>query len=214
MKEIKNYPRLTIILRGYSYEDALYLIKILADSKKNVGIEITSNTDNYLKIIKDASKEFGKKIMIGAGTILNLDQAKDAITNGAKFILSPVTLSKEVIDYAKEKGVYTVPGAMTPSEIYKMVLYGADIIKVFPFSSLKSNYVNQVMGPLDKLNIMAVGGVKKENLKEFLTCGASYVGVGSSMFNKEDVKNRSTEELLKSVDKMLDIINSYEESSL
>lgn len=103
---------------------------------------------------------------------------------------------------------------MTPSEIYKMVLYGADIIKVFPFSSLKSNYVNQVMGPLDKLNIMAVGGVKKENLKEFLTCGASYVGVGSSMFNKEDVKNRNTEELLKSVDKMLDIINSYEESSL
>ena len=214
MKEIKNYPRLTIILRGYSYEDALYLIKILADSKKNVGIEVTSNTDNYLKIIRDASKEFGEKIMIGAGTILNLDQAKDAITNGAKFILSPVTLSKEVIDYAKEKGVYTVPGAMTPSEIYKMVLYGADIIKVFPFSSLKSNYFNQVMGPLDKLNIMAVGGVKKENLKEFLTCGASYVGVGSSMFNKEDVKNRNTKELLKSVDKMLDIINSYEESSL
>ena len=214
MKEIKNYPRLTIILRGYSYEDALYLIKILADSKKNVGIEVTSNTDNYLKIIKDASKEFGEKIMIGAGTILNLDQAKDAITSGAKFILSPVTLSKEVIDYAKEKGVYTIPGAMTPSEIYKMVLYGADIIKVFPFSSLKSNYVKQVMDPLDKLNIMAVGGVKKENLKEFLTCGASYVGVGSSMFNKEDVKNRNTEELLKSVDKMLDIINSYEESSL
>ena len=108
MKEIKNYPRLTIILRGYSYEDALYLIKILADSKKNVGIEITSNTDNYLKIIKDASKEFGKKIMIGAGTILNLDQAKDAITNGAKFILSPVTLSKEVIDYANENNICLV----------------------------------------------------------------------------------------------------------
>lgn len=195
---IKNFPKVTIILRGYTYSQAETVIKALLQSKVN-SVEITMNTENAIDMIHDFHEKYGDKIHIGAGTVTTLQNAKKAINAGAEFILSPVLLSKEIIDHCKENSVITVPGAMSPTEIYKSFEDGADIVKVFPAVECGSRFFKDVKAPLGELPLMAVGGVNKENAKEFFTKGADFLGIGSGVFNKDDILNENVEGLIKSL---------------
>lgn len=203
--KLENFPKLTIILRGYSYDEAMNIIKVASKFKHNVGIEVTTNNQDYLDIIRDGNKKFGDLIYIGVGTVLNSKQAKDSIDNGAQFMLGPSKFTPDVFEVAKESEVITVPGAMTPSEVSQMFNDGADIVKIFPAITVSPNFFKQIQGPLGNLNLMAVGGVNKENAKDFIECGAKYLGIGSSMFNKEDIKNRNEANITVSIQKYLDI---------
>lgn len=107
-------------------------------------VEITMNTPGAAEVISKLSSEFEGKILIGAGTVTTLEKAKVAIKSGAKFILSPVMLSKEIIDLCKENSVISVPGTMSPTEIYKSYKDGADIIKVFPATNCGSEFFKGV----------------------------------------------------------------------
>ncbi|WP_055669666.1 bifunctional 4-hydroxy-2-oxoglutarate aldolase/2-dehydro-3-deoxy-phosphogluconate aldolase [Desnuesiella massiliensis] len=196
--DIKNFPKVTIILRGYNYKQAKTVMKALAESSIK-SVEITMNTEGALEAISKLSSEFGHTMNIGAGTVTTLDQAKAAIKAGAKFILSPVMLSKEIIDLCKENSVISVPGAMSPTEIYKSFEDGADIVKVFPAISCGIKYFKDVKAPLGNIPLMAVGGVSNENAREFLDNGADFLGIGSGIFNKEDILNKNLEGLIKSI---------------
>lgn len=196
--DIRNFPKITIILRGYNYSQARTVMKALAKSSIK-SVEITMNTPNALEMISKLSSEFGSEILIGAGTVTTLEQAKEAIKAGAKFILSPVMLTKEIFDLCKQYSVISVPGAMSPTEIYKSFNDGADIIKVFPAISCGMKFFKGVKAPLGNLPIMAVGGVTKDNAKEFLNSGVDFLGIGSGLFNKEDIINENIEGLIKSL---------------
>jgi len=196
--DIKNFPKITIILRGYNYSQARTVMKALAGSSIKA-VEITMNTPGAIDMISKLSSEFGSTILIGAGTVITTQQATDAIKAGAKFILSPVMLTKEIIDLCKKHSVISVPGTMTPTEIYKSFKDGADIIKVFPAISCGMKFFKGVKAPLGDLPLMAVGGVTKDNAKEFLNSGVDFLGIGSGIFNKDDIINENLEGLLKSV---------------
>lgn len=196
--DIKNFPKITIILRGYTFSQVRTVMKALSQTSIK-SVEITLNTDGAIDMIREFSREFGETMTVGAGTVTNLKQAKEAITAGAKFILSPVVLSKEVMDLCKENSVVSVVGAMTPSEIHKSFEDGADIVKVFPAISCGSRYFKDVKAPLGDLPLMAVGGVDKENAAEFLANGANYLGIGSGIFKKEDVENENLQGLIESI---------------
>lgn len=196
--DIKNFPKITIILRGYTFSQVRTVMKALSQTSIK-SVEITLNTDGAIDMIREFSREFGETMTVGAGTVTNLKQAKEAITAGAKFILSPVVLSKEVMDLCKENSVVSVVGAMTPSEINKSFEDGADIVKVFPAISCGSRYFKDIKAPLGDLPLMAVGGVDKENAAEFLANGANYLGIGSGIFKKEDVENENLQGLIESI---------------
>lgn len=204
--DIKNFPRVTIILRGYNYNQARTVMKALVQSNIRA-VEITMNTEGALETISKLSKEFGDTMLIGAGTVTTMEQAKAAINAGAKFILSPVMLSKEIIDLCREKSVITVPGAMSPTEIYKSFEDGADIVKIFPAISCGTRFFKDVKAPLGNVPLMAVGGVSKENAKEFFKDGADFLGIGSGIFNKEDIESENFEGLIKSVKEFEEKIN-------
>ncbi|ERI91780.1 KDPG and KHG aldolase [Clostridiales bacterium oral taxon 876 str. F0540] len=204
--DIKNFPKVTIILRGYNYNQAKTVMKALAQSNIRA-VEITMNTEGALETISKLSKEFGDTMLIGAGTVTTMEQAKAAINAGAKFILSPVMLSKEIIDLCREKSVITVPGAMSPTEIYKSFEDGADIVKIFPAISCGTRFFKDVKAPLGNVPLMAVGGVSKENVKEFFKGGADFLGIGSGVFNKEDIESENLEGLIKSVKEFEEKIN-------
>lgn len=195
---MKNFPKITIILRGYDYSKVRTVMSALSASSIKA-VEITMNTPGAAEMISKLSSEFEGKILIGAGTVTNLQLAKVAIKAGAKFILSPIMLSKEIIDLCKENSVISVPGTMSPSEIYKSYKDGADIIKVFPATSCGSKFFKGVKAPLGNIPLMAVGGVTKENAKEFLDNGANFLGIGSGLFNKEDIESENFEGLIKSL---------------
>lgn len=196
---INHFPTVTVIFRGFSKEQVIIAIEQLEKSKREYAVEITLNSPDAFTTIKAASKKYGERMWIGAGTVKNLEEAKKAIDSGAKFILSPIALDKETLNYCKDKKIVTVPSGLTPTEVWKLVEDGADIIKIFPAASVAIDHMKALKGPLGDLPLMAVGGINKNNAKAYLMNGAKYLGVGSSLFKKEDIENKNIEGLEQSL---------------
>ncbi|MBO8463229.1 MAG: bifunctional 4-hydroxy-2-oxoglutarate aldolase/2-dehydro-3-deoxy-phosphogluconate aldolase [Firmicutes bacterium] len=196
--QITNFPKVTVILRGYTYEQVRAVAKNLVGTKLNA-IEITMNSPDVLETIRKITEEFGESLYVGAGTIRTMEEAKQAISVGARFLLSPIMLSEEILNYCKENDVISVPAAFSPSEVQKMVDLGADIIKIFPASCLGSKYFSDIQAPLGKIPLMAVGGIHGSNVQEYLNAGASFVGIASGIFQKEHIQQCQEEELKKAI---------------
>lgn len=186
--ESKEFPKVTVILRGYSYECVRCVVHAMVGTKLQA-VEITMNTENALDTIRKIADEFDDQIYVGAGTVLTLQEAKDCIQAGAKFILSPIGLDKEVIDYCHQQNVMSVPSAFTPSEIVRMLNAGASIVKVFPAGRIEPKYFSDIQAPLGKLPLMVVGGINADNVNEYFDAGATFAGIGSGIFKKEDILN-------------------------
>ncbi|AUJ28852.1 bifunctional 4-hydroxy-2-oxoglutarate aldolase/2-dehydro-3-deoxy-phosphogluconate aldolase [Liquorilactobacillus hordei] len=205
--ELSEYPTFTIIMRGYTLTQADTIMQAMKGFENQFAVEVTMNTPKALEIIRDGNKKYGNRIKIGAGTVTTLDEAKAVIDAGAKFMLSPIKFSDEIFDYAKEKRVITVPAAMTPTEVHEMFEKGADIVKIFPATIVGPAFFKATQAPLGSLPLMAVGGVKLQNASEFLTTGASYLGIGSNLFNKDDLINKNINGLSASLQAFIDIKN-------
>lgn len=89
---------------------------------------------------------------------------------------------------------------MTPTEVYTQFQKGADIVKIFPAVTVGSEMFKQVQGPLGKRRLMAVGGINLKNVQDFFWNGASYAGVGSNFFNKQDVQSLNEAGLRESIE--------------
>ena len=127
LERIKKH-RMIGILRGYDTGDALKIARALEESGFNV-IEVALNSPNAKETVKAIKDELGDRIVLGAGTVLNTEDAGDCIDAGAEFLLSPV-YSKEVLDFASDKDVLYIPGCYTPTEIYNAHAAGAGMIKI------------------------------------------------------------------------------------
>lgn len=147
-------------------------------------LEITMNTAGALQMIEDVRKTFEGILRVGAGTVLNLQMAKDAIAAGAEYIISP-NLDEEVLAYGLLQGVDVWPGTMTPTEIVRAHKLGARAVKVFPIGSLGIKYLKEIRGPLNHIPMIATGGINKENIQEVLSYGVTAVGLGGNLVNNK-----------------------------
>ncbi|WP_034549842.1 bifunctional 4-hydroxy-2-oxoglutarate aldolase/2-dehydro-3-deoxy-phosphogluconate aldolase [Carnobacterium funditum] len=197
MKNI--FPKVTIILRGYEYEQVKTVMDVLKGKHDHYALEITLNSPDVFTTINKISKEYGNNFYIGAGTILSLEDANNAIDAGAKFILSPIKLSREILEICKQKSVLSIPAAMTPTEVMELKMNGADIIKIFPVNTVGEKFFNDIQAPLGKLPLMAVGGVTLDNTVSFFENGADYVGIASGIFNKGDILTQNSKGLKESL---------------
>ncbi|EHJ01712.1 KDPG and KHG aldolase [Clostridium sp. DL-VIII] len=196
--EIKDFPKVTVILRGYTYSQIRTVVKNLIGTELKA-VEITMNTPDSISIIQKISDEFGDSIKVGAGTVKTYKEADEAIKAGATFLLSPVMLSKEIIDLCKKNNVISVPGAYTPTEVNKSFDDGADIVKVFPAGTLGTKFLSDIQAPLGKLPLMVVGGINAENVLNYFKAGASFAGIASGIFNKDDILNENEENIIRSI---------------
>lgn len=204
--KLADYKKFTIIMRGYTEEQADLVTRIASEYGDKIVIEMTLNSNNAFEQIRSLNDKYGKKIKIGAGTVTNFEELKKAHEQGAQFVLGPHSFNKEMIEYCKANKIISVPAAMTPTEVKNMFELGADIVKVFPAAVVTPRFFKDIQGPLGKLPLMAVGGVGEENIKDFLNQGAQYVGVGSSMFDKEDLETLNEENLRQSVKNVIELI--------
>lgn len=198
---INNFPSVTVILRGYTYSQVRTVVKNLVGTKLQA-VEITMNSPEAVSTIEKISREFGDSIKVGAGTVTTYEQAKAVIEAGAAFVLSPVMLSKKILDLCNEHGVVSVPGAFSPTEIKQSFDDGASIVKIFPAGRLGSKYLTDIQAPLGNMPLMVVGGINTENVKEYFEAGATFAGIASGIFNKEDILNENEEGLRKSIQAM------------
>jgi len=151
-------------------------------------MEITLNTPGALAMITEAREN--NDILVGAGTVLNIDDAKRAIDAGAQFVLSPC-LDVDVIKYCLERDVLPIPGIFTPTEMLLAHNCGAELLKVFPSGSVGPQYIKDLLGPFSGMRLLPVGGVSLENTTAFMQAGAYAVGVGSFLANPSLAKAKS-----------------------
>lgn len=146
-------------------------------------IEVTMNTPGALEMIRSWRARFGDKMLVGAGTVLDLEMAKAAVDAGAEYLVTP-NLDESVIRYAVEHCAGIFPGAMTPTEIVRAWQCGATAVKVFPSGSLGVNYLRELQGPLSHIPMVATGGVNLDNIEAYAAAGARGFGLGSNLLNK------------------------------
>ncbi len=159
-------------------------------------VEVTMNTPGAERMLRDNRHLVPAGCYLGMGTVRNRDEARLAISAGAMFLVSPNT-DERVIDYSRRHSTPIVAGAYTPTEVYQAWSTGADMVKVFPCPG--PEYIKDLLGPMDEIPLVAVGGVKRENLLQFLDAGAVAVGVGNSLFGADVLQNRDAEGVYKHI---------------
>ena len=185
--------KIVAIVRGLSPE---YLVRLgHAFEEGGIGLmEVTYNqtapetwkdTANGIEAVE---KEFGERLLVGAGTVITLEQVSMTYNAGGHYLVTPTT-QPEIIRAGKALGLGLYPGALTPTEILTAYQAGADAVKVFPASSLGPGYIKAIRAPLSHIPLMAVGGVNENNAAEFMKAGCVGLGVGGNLVNKEWIKN-------------------------
>lgn len=167
-------------------------IEIIAKKYLEAGLtclEITMNSDNAEKNISALVELYGDELNIGAGTVCSMNDLEKAITAKAQFIVTPI-INEEVIKTCVNEKIPIFPGAYTPSEIYKAWSLGAQMIKLFPASDLKPNYIKEVLAPLNHIQLLPTGGMTLENFTNYLSMGAKGVGIGSQLFPKDIIEQQ------------------------
>ncbi len=150
--------------------------------------EITFRTACAKEAIAIGTKAF-EDMNIGAGTVINAEQAKSAVQAGAKFIVSP-GFSDEVARYCTDENIPYYPGCVTPTEIMRALSYGLNVVKFFPagvYGGLKA--MKALSAPFPQVRFIPTGGVDLSNLKEYLDFDKVYAVGGSFMMKGDIVKN-------------------------
>ena len=173
---------------------------IRAGGVKN--IEITMTVPNAVAIIQDLAKNAPSDVLVGAGTVIDASKAREVIEAGARFVVSPTT-DFEVIRICKEKSVVTIPGCFTPTEILTAWKAGADIVKVFPATSLGPKYFKDLSGPFPDIRLMPTGGVTIDNVGEWVKAGAVAVGIGGDLLDKKAIEEERYEVLTERATRMV-----------
>lgn len=146
-------------------------------------VEITFSVPEADEVIKRLSRD--KRVAVGAGTILSVDDVKKALKAGASYIVSP-NFDEEVVKFTKKKGAVSIPGACTPTEIYRAYKAGGDIIKLFPFVEIGGlDFLKAVRGPLPFVNYMLCGGATLENVSKYLAADAAGILIGTAIIRRD-----------------------------
>jgi len=179
--------RIVVVVRGSQTDGVCTLAGELALLGLDVH-EITLTTPGALPCI-ERLRATHPHLVVGAGTVLDSAQARQAIDAGAQFIVSP-TLDPDVISVAKENDVLAIPGSLTPTEAYRASISGADVVKVFPASLGGPSYIRALKGPLPDVELLPTGGITVDNALEYLQAGAFAVCLGTSFLRPEALEKR------------------------
>ncbi|HMG23421.1 MAG TPA: bifunctional 4-hydroxy-2-oxoglutarate aldolase/2-dehydro-3-deoxy-phosphogluconate aldolase [Kofleriaceae bacterium] len=151
-------------------------------------LEVTLSTPGAIEIIADLARD--SRLMVGAGTVLTVDQARAAVRAGARFLVSPV-VDPEVVVETNRLGAVSIPGCATPSEMWQAHRAGAPLQKLFPAPSSGPTWLRTVLAPMPFLRVIPTSGVDAENAAEWLAAGAFAVGCVRSLFPPQELAARA-----------------------
>ena len=147
-------------------------------------VEFTLTTPGALELVAEYAGKPG--LLVGAGTVMSPALAREAVSAGASFLVSPIC-DPEVLAEAATLDVVSIPGAFTPTEMETAHRYGADFVKVFPEPAGGLDFIKAVRGPLPHLKLFPTAGPTPDNFIDFLTAGCAGVGFVRTLFDPDDL---------------------------
>ncbi|HZT38683.1 MAG TPA: bifunctional 4-hydroxy-2-oxoglutarate aldolase/2-dehydro-3-deoxy-phosphogluconate aldolase [Bryobacteraceae bacterium] len=150
--------------------------------------EVTMTVPGAIKALEKLADQFGDKIVLGAGTVLDPETARACMLAGAQFFVTP-NLKASTIEIIKRYSKVVMPGALTPTEVVTAWEAGADIVKIFPCGNVGGpKYIKALKGPFPQIEMAPTGGVNLETTAEFLRAGACAVAVGGELIDAKTIR--------------------------
>lgn len=178
-------------IRLHSAEHARYAAEALYRAGIPIA-EITMTVPGALEVISELARDLPEMI-VGAGTVLDVETAQKCVDAGAKFLTSTGFVG-EVVEFARDKNVLVIPGALTPSEVIQAWKAGSDFVKIFPCAPLGGeNYIRALKAPFPQVPMVAAGGVNQQTALGYILAGAAALGVGGELIPGEALQQRQEE---------------------
>lgn len=156
--------------------------------------EVTFRTAAAKDAIKTMSKEF-PEMLVGAGTVLTIEQVDEAVSNGAKFIVSP-GINPKVVEYCVKNNIPITPGTCTPSNVETALEYGIEVVKFFPAEpSGGLNFIKAIAAPYSNVRFMPTGGISEKNVRDYLSYDRIIACGGSWMVKSDLIKNKEFDKI-------------------
>lgn len=169
-------------------------------------VEITMTVPGAVDVIRELTKGGAADVLVGAGTVLNVDAARRCLDAGAQFLVSP-GLNLEVVKLAGAEGKLMMAGALTPTEVITAWEAGSDFVKVFPCGQVGgAKYIKALKGPLPQVPLVPTGGVSLSTAAEFIEAGAAALGVGGECVQVEALKAGKPEIIVENARKFLAVV--------
>lgn len=195
---------LIAILRGINPHEIDEHISVLINSGFD-SIEIPLNSPDWEKSITLAVEQFGDKVLIGAGTVINSAQVDRLASIGCQLIVTP-NINPQVIIQALKYEMTICAGCATATEAFKAIELGARNLKIFPSAIFGPNYIKALKSVLPKdVSIFAVGGITPNNLNEYIKAGCIGAGLGSDLYKSGQTK----EETQRKAEAFIDVYKNY-----
>lgn len=185
------------------YAGGIRMVECTFNQKEPESWKVTAES------IKDMRLSSQDDMIVGAGTVLTVEQLHLAADAGAQFFVSP-NLNENVIAEAKRLGMGSLPGVLTPSEAVSAYEAGADAVKLFPAGSMGAGYLKAIRAPLSHIPIVVVGGIDASNIADFMKAGAIGAGVGGHLAKKELIISRKYDVIEQEALKLINAVNQTE----
>lgn len=169
-------------------------------------LEVTMTVPRAIDLIDSLAASLPPDVLLGAGTVLDAETARQVILAGARFVVSPV-FNPDVITMCHRYDVAAMPGCFTPTEILSAWSAGADLVKVFPATALGPAFFKDLSGPLPHVRLMPTGGVSLANAGEWIRAGAVAIGVGTALVDRAAVAEKRFAAITESARRFVDAVH-------
>lgn len=150
-------------------------------------MEVTADAPNASRVLAEVADAVETDTLVGAGTVMDAATASRVIEAGASFVVSP-HFDPDVVEATVRRGAVAGPGIMTPSEAVRAAAAGANLLKVFPASTVGPDHLGAIQAPLGQLPIMPTGGIGPDNVESYFDAGAAVVGAGSALIDYDAIE--------------------------
>jgi 2-dehydro-3-deoxyphosphogluconate aldolase/(4S)-4-hydroxy-2-oxoglutarate aldolase len=200
IEEIGIIPALRVSSAG----DALFAAEAVSSSGIPI-VEVTMTVPGAVEVIRELARS-STELVVGAGTVPDVEAAKRCLDAGAKFLTTP-GLDFEIVEFAVRKKVVVFPGALTASEVMAAWKAGADFVKIFPCSALGgASYIKALKAPFPAIPLIASGGVNQHSAADFIRAGAVAVGIGRDLIQPAAIARRERGWILELAGRYLEMV--------
>ncbi|HLV88433.1 MAG TPA: bifunctional 4-hydroxy-2-oxoglutarate aldolase/2-dehydro-3-deoxy-phosphogluconate aldolase [Candidatus Sulfotelmatobacter sp.] len=169
-------------------------------------VEITMTVPGAISVIREVSKQYAGKVLVGAGTVTNAEQAESCLRAGAEFLVSP-GLSLPALSVARAAEKLAIPGALTPTELMTAQDHGAKLVKIFPCGNVGGpKYLKSLKAPFPGANLIPTGGVNAANAAEFIAAGAFALGVGADLVDATALREGNLDKIINAAKELVSAV--------